>query len=133
MTEEDRYICVRQFRQGIRQVTTEFCAGCIECIDGVPEDILSAAKRELLEETGYGSDDWRHLLTVPSYAALSDNYMSIFLAKNCQKINSRQDLDEDEFLNVHLYSRDELEEKVKNGEFAQAAHILALLMADQCV
>lgn len=58
--------------------------------------------------------------------------MSIFLAKNCQKINSQQDLDEDEFLNVYLYSRDELEEKVKNGEFAQAAHILALLMADQC-
>lgn len=119
--------------RGIRQVTTEFCAGCIECIDGVLEDILSAAKRELLEETGYGSDDWRHLLTVPSYATLSDNYMSIFLAKNCQKINSHQDLDEDEFLNVYLYSRDELEEKVKNGEFAQAAHILALLMADQCV
>lgn len=119
--------------RGIRQITTEFCAGCIECIDGVLEDILSAAKRELLEETGYGSDDWRHLLTVPSYATLSDNYMSIFLAKNCQKINSHQDLDEDEFLNVYLYSRDELEEKVKNGEFAQAAHILALLMADQCV
>ncbi len=131
MTEDDRYVCVRQFRQGIRQVTTEFCAGCIECIDGVLEDTLSAAKRELLEETGYGNDDWRHLLTVPSYATLSDNYMSIFVAKNCHKINSQQDLDEDEFLNVYLYSRDEFEEKVKNGEFAQAAHILALLMADQ--
>ena len=27
---EGRYICVKQFRQGIREVTTEFCAGGIE-------------------------------------------------------------------------------------------------------
>ena len=132
MTEEDRYICVRQFRQGIRQVTTEFCAGCIECVDGVPEEVLSAAKRELLEETGYGSDDWCHMLTVPSNATLADNYMSIFVAKNCQKMNSQQDLDDDEFLNVCLYSRSELDEMIKIGAFLQASHILALLMADQC-
>ena len=60
--EEGDYLCVRQFRQGIRQVTTEFPAGGIERKDGiqygtghgpdVAEDALEAAKRELLEETG---------------------------------------------------------------------------------
>ena len=60
---EGRYICVRQFRQGIRQVTTEFVAGGIECEGGAEylsegedpgraEDTLAAAKRELKEETG---------------------------------------------------------------------------------
>lgn len=131
-TEDDHYICVRQFRHGIKQITTEFCAGCIECVNGVCEDALSAAKRELLEETGYGSDDWSHLLTVPSHATLADNYMSIFVAKNCQKINSQQNLDDNEFIHVYLYTRNELEELIKNGEFSQAAHILALLMADKC-
>lgn len=131
-TEDDHYICVKQFRQGIRQVTTEFCAGCIECMNGVLEDTLSAAKRELLEETGYGSDDWRHMLTVPAQATLADNYMSLFVAKNCQKISSQQNLDEDEFLNVYLYSRSKLEEMIQNGEFSQASHILAFLMAGQC-
>ncbi len=132
ITEDDHYICVKQFRQGIKQITTEFCAGCIERNDDVLEDTLTAAKRELLEETGYGSNDWRHMLTVPANATLADNYMSIFVAKNCQKINSQQNLDEDEFLHVYLYSRNELEELIKKGEFSQASHILALLMADKC-
>ena len=33
--EEGRFICVRMFRQGIRQVTTEFPAGAIEEKDGM--------------------------------------------------------------------------------------------------
>ena len=32
--EEGKYLCVRQFRQGIREVTTEFVAGGIERKDG---------------------------------------------------------------------------------------------------
>ena len=32
--EKGDYICVRQFRQGIRKVTTEFPAGAIETRDG---------------------------------------------------------------------------------------------------
>ena len=52
--EASRYLCVRQFRQGIHEVTTEFPAGAIEKKDG--EDpaaaALEAAKRELREETG---------------------------------------------------------------------------------
>ena len=79
---EGRYLCVRQFRHGIREVTTEFPAGGIERKDGKEygasqdlsaEDALEAAKRELLEETGYESDEWRHLLTIPSNATVSDN------------------------------------------------------------
>lgn len=52
--EEGNYICVRQYRQGIREVTTEFPAGGIERSDGreygsaeYAEDALAAAKREL--------------------------------------------------------------------------------------
>ena len=84
-TDEDgNYICVRQFRQGIKEVTTEFPAGGIERKDGkeYTEDILEAAKRELLEETGYVSDEWEHLLTIPSNATISDNYAYIYAAKN---------------------------------------------------
>lgn len=39
--EEGRYLCVRQFRQGIRQVTTEFPAGGMStCLEGVESEEL---------------------------------------------------------------------------------------------
>lgn len=132
-----RYVCVRQFRQGIKEVTTEFPAGGIERTDGkeygpgrggvLSEDALEAARRELLEETGYVSEDWKFLLTVPSNATMADNYAYIFQADNCRKARE-QDLDETEFLNVRLYSADEIEDMIYRGKFQQAVHIMAWLM-----
>ncbi len=135
--EEGNYLCVRQFRQGIRQVTTEFTAGGIERKDGKEyggnqdlssEDALAAAKRELLEETGYESDEWKHLLTVPSNATIADNYAHLFVARNCRKV-AGQSLDETEFLNVRKYSAQEIEDMIAAGEFQQAIHITAWLLS----
>ena len=137
--EDENYICVRQFRQGIKQVTTEFPAGGIERKDGKEyggsqdvsaEDALSAAKRELLEETGYESDQWEHLLTVPSNATIADNYGHIYMARNCRKV-SGQSLDETEFLNVLRLSAKEIEELIYSGGFQQAMHITAWLLAQR--
>lgn len=137
--EEGNYLCVRQFRQGIKKVTTEFPAGGIERMDGrqyrsgddsAAEDALEAARRELLEETGYETDDLRHLLTVPSNATIADNYAHIFVAKNCRK-SGEQHLDDTEFLNVRKYSAAEIEEKINKGDFQQAIHIMAWLLAQR--
>ena len=154
--EEGKYLCVRQFRQGIREVTTEFPAGGIERKDGreyrteqkalnisvakgeqtetgntlnmAAEDALEAAQRELLEETGYVSDHWTQLLTVPSNATLADNYAYIFMAGKCRRA-AEQSLDETEFLHVRRYSVDEIEKMIEHGEFQQAVHIMAWLLA----
>ena len=155
---DGNYICVRQFRQGIRQVTVEFPAGGIEqsdpaedeatsqadasdqrndavaaasqgyVIDSSEIQALAAAKRELLEETGYESDAWEHLLTVPSDATVCDNYAHLFAARNCRRV-SGQNLDETEFLNVELHSEDEIEDLIAKGGFQQCVHITAWLLA----
>ena len=135
---DGKYLCVRQFRQGIKEVTTEFPAGGIERTDGreyrsggslaAAENALEAAKRELLEETGYMSEDWKHLLTIPSNATISDNYAHIYMAVNCRK-SGEQNLDETEFLNVSKYSAAEIEEMIYRGDFQQAVHIMAWLLA----
>ena len=134
---EGNYICVRQFRQGIREVTTEFPAGGIERKDGkeyrnagetLAEDALAAAKRELLEETGYESAEWTHMLTIPSNANMADNYAYLYLAKNCVRV-SGQALDETEFLEVRLHTGDEMEEMIAAGQFQQAMHVAAWLLA----
>ena len=121
-------------------MTTEFCAGGLERLDGKEygnrndtkqvESALDAAKRELLEETGYESDDWEFLLSVPSNATMADNYANLFVARNCRKV-SEQNLDDTEFLNVQLHTRKEIDAMIQTGEFPQAMHILALLASDQ--
>ena len=136
---EGRYLCVHQFRQGIKEVTTEFPAGGIERKDGkeygsakdLPsEDALAAANRELREETGYESDEWEHLITVPSNATIADNYAFIYRAANCRKV-AGQSLDETEFLNVSRYSAEEIEEMIAAGRFQQAVHIAAWLLSQR--
>ncbi len=136
---EEKYLCVRQYRQGIGEVTNEFPAGGIE-VSGEKEyasdeserasaeDALDAARRELMEETGYESDEWTHLLTIPSNATIADNYAHIYMAKHCRKVGG-QDLDDTEFLNVHRVDADQIEEWIKNGQFQQMAHVTAWLLA----
>ena len=133
--EDGNYLCVRQFRQGIKEVTTEFPAGGIERTDGkeygsrdAAEAALDCAKRELREETGYVSDDWTHLITVPSNATISDNYAYVFMAKNCRKAGD-QNLDDTEYLNVKKLTADEIEELIRSGKFQQAVHVMAWLLA----
>ena len=136
---EGNYLLVKQFRQGIRKVTLEFVAGGIERSDGKEyggaddlsaEDGLSAAKRELMEETGYESDEWTHLMTLPANATIADNYAYLYVAKNCRKVGG-QSLDEMEFLHVEKRTKDEIERMIKEGEFPQAMHILAYLLSER--
>ncbi|MCR4586986.1 MAG: NUDIX hydrolase [Lachnospiraceae bacterium] len=136
---EGKFLCVRQFRQGIRKVTTEFPAGGIERRDGKEyggaedlssEEALAAARRELSEETGYESDDWQHLLTVASNATMADNYAHLFVAKNCRKV-SGQHLDETEYLGVERYTAEEIETMIQEGNFQQSMHITAWLLAQR--
>ncbi len=131
------YLCVRQFRQGLKKVTTEFPAGGIERKDGKEyggsqdvsaEDALAAAKRELLEETGYESEEWSRLLTIAANATIADNYAYLFQARNCHKV-SGQSLDETEFLKVIKLPAKEIERLILEGKFQQAVHVAAWLLS----
>ena len=135
--EEGRYICVRQYRHGIDEITTEFPAGAIEYMEksDVPyityenimankDDAFEAAKRELIEETGYTSNNWKHLMSLPANATLSNSYAHIYRADDCVRV-SKQDLDDSEFLYVKLLTEDELLKRINGGDFKQSLHVLA--------
>ena len=75
----------------------------------------SVAKRELLEETGYISEDWKYLgATVESSAKLT-NYMHIYFANHCRKV-SGQHLDATEELDVLLVPLGQAVEMVMDNE-----------------
>lgn len=72
---------------------TEFrysCGDLIECPAGTFEvdetDPLVVAKRELLEETGYTSEDWTYLGETRESTAKLTNNMHIFMAQNCVRV-----------------------------------------------
>lgn len=124
LDEEGRFICVRQFRQGIRRVTTEFPAGGMEA----GEDPREAAERELREETGYVSGDWTLLSSIPSNATIADNYVTVFLARNCRR-EAPRDLDSTEFVDVTLLEQKDMRRLIRENGFEQAVHVMAYYQA----
>ena len=50
------------------------------------ESPLEAAKRELLEETGYASDEWVFIGMVHPNPAIQNNSCHMFLAKDVRKV-----------------------------------------------
>lgn len=77
VTDDGRYVFIRQFRHGVREVTVEIPGGAIDAKDPSPR---AAAERELLEETGYRARSWEYLGHVTPNPALQDNRCHTFLA-----------------------------------------------------
>ena len=94
------------------------------------EDAFETARRELKEETGYVSDNWKHLMTAPSNATLSNSNVHIYCADNCRKVTG-QELDDTEFLNVELIDEKELNHRLYEGDFKQTIHMLAYFLYKQ--
>jgi ADP-ribose pyrophosphatase len=114
-------LTVRQYRMGIGRVLTEMPAGMIE--EG--EDPLSAAHRELREETGYEAEGWRHLFDLTINAAYSDNKAHCFLAEGLRKV-AGQRLDETESLDYRWMPIDEVMENLHNGGFGNGFNAAAI-------
>ncbi len=81
-------LLVEQFRPPLQASTIELPAGLVGDLDDPDESLLTAAQRELLEETGYHSDQLELMLTCPSSAGMSDEMISFVLAKNLQRVGS---------------------------------------------
>lgn len=92
------------------------------------EDILSSAKRELLEETGYESDDWKLLSAVQPVSKV-EWAIYTFIAKDCKKV-AEQNLDGTENIEVYLKSFEEFKEIIlsKNSNDRELRDI----MLDAC-
>ena len=92
------------------------------------EEGLEVAKRELLEETGYVSDDWQFIgRTVESSAKLT-NYMHIYFANHCRKV-SGQHLDATEEIEVLVMPLEQAVSMVMDNEICWNSSAHGILWA----
>jgi 8-oxo-dGDP phosphatase len=122
LTDDDRVVLIRQYRHGIGQVHFEIPAGTTD-----PEDssFEQGARRELLEETGYGGGRWSLLMTLSANPALQNNLAYTFLAEGVS-LQAAPSPEASEDLRVHLVPLAEIEELIDRGGFLQALHIAPL-------
>lgn len=121
VTEDGKILIVRQYRNALDRYTLEIPAGGLN----PGEDTKVAATRELEEETGYKSDDISFLVSIYTTVAFCNEKIDIYVAKNL--IPSKQNLDEDEFIDVKAFTVDELCAKIFAGEIQDSKTICAIL------
>ncbi|HAN42744.1 MAG TPA: NUDIX domain-containing protein [Sphaerochaeta sp.] len=122
--DEGRIAIERQYRFAVRTLTYEVPAGHRE--DGEEYDF--AARRELLEETGYEAEEMRLLGYMTPAGATSTEKTAIYVAKGLKKVY-KQNLDEDEFLSVYWMKVDEVEDLVREGKIWDPKTMCALYYA----
>jgi len=116
ITEDNKFVLVRQYRHGIGRVLYEIPAGVVEKSDASP---LAGAQRELLEETGFGGGEWAELMQVSGNAAAYNNLTHCFLARGVKRI-AQPHLDAGEDLTFELVDEATVRALLIRGEFVQS-------------
>lgn len=115
ITEDGKIVFVRQYRHGTEDVTLEIPGGIVD--EG--ESPMDAARREMLEETGYDSDDVVLLGRVAPNPAIQNNRCYSYLAWNARLV-SEQKLDGLEEIEVVLVDPADVPAHVHSGETSHA-------------
>jgi ADP-ribose pyrophosphatase len=124
VTEEGQYVCFRQTKYSIPDTSLAPVGGYLD----PGEDPLSAAQRELLEETGFIAAEWISLGAYAVHGNHGSESAHFYLARGAHKVSTpvSDDLEEQELL---LLSRQEVEAALRAGEFKVLAWAAIMSLA----
>jgi ADP-ribose pyrophosphatase len=120
--EKKRVLLVRQYRLPARASVWELPAGRVD----PGESVLAAAKRELIEETGYRARRWKKLLSFyasPGYVA---EKMTIYLATELTAGEAHPM--EDENIECRWFTRRELDKLIADGKIVDGKTLVGYLV-----
>ncbi len=124
LTKEGEVILVRQFRPPLERMELGLPAGLVEPSEK-PE---AAARRELLEETGYAGGEWEPLGSLASSPSLKDNWAYLFLARGVEE-TSAPDPDEHELVEVVRVSVEDILGLIRGGQIVSSSGVAAIMLA----
>lgn len=116
---DGRLLLVEQWRYPLGRPLLEFPAGKLDWHDGVPEDPLRAAQRELGEETGYAAAQWTavtHIYTAPGFC---NEKLWLYQATDLSPSAQHQP-DADEHLRVVRLTPAQIWQQIRQGEMVDA-------------
>ncbi|TVQ66360.1 MAG: NUDIX hydrolase [Balneolaceae bacterium] len=121
LTADEQIVLVEQYRAGIDAPSVEIPGGMTD----PGEDPLTAAKRELLEETGYSSGHWTKIGITSSNPAILSNYTHLYLAESCEQ-TAEQMTDGNEDIAVHLLPFSHFLDLIRDGTVHHAIVLAAV-------
>ncbi len=117
----EHFVMVRQFRHGSGRLSIEFPAGMVD--DG--EELEAAARRELLEETGFRPGKMTLLAGCNPNPALFANTVYTFLAEELELV-SEQNLDATERVAVLVQSVEQVQSAMGHEPYDHALMVQSL-------
>lgn len=122
---QPRVLLERQYRHAAQSMMWELPAGRID--DG--ETSLTAAKRELLEETGYTARQWKRILHFYVSPGFLDETMTVYLAQGLQAGTAQPEADE--MIATRFFTLSEAKRMALNGRIRDAKTISGILWLAQ--